>query len=100
MSGEERGRGRHYVKFVDGPAHGTTGIGPGIPCLSWSACRKTRGVDGPGAWAHYIGADDDTARYAGPCLEFDHGIRNPWEPEPCCCGREGCDGRGPWPEPE
>jgi uncharacterized protein (TIGR03382 family) len=23
--------------------------------------------------------------------------RRPVRPEPCCCGRPGCDGRGPWP---
>jgi hypothetical protein len=22
----------------------------------------------------------------------------PVQPEPCCCGRPGCDGRGPWPD--
>lgn len=51
-------------------------------CTSSAANDATR-------WAHYVVELHwfglwPTLNYAGPCREFDHGGRNPWDPQPEC----------------
>lgn len=47
-------------------------------------------------WRHYVYIADGRYEYMGVCAEIDHEGGDPHD-HVCCCGREGCDGTGPWP---
>jgi hypothetical protein len=81
--------------LLDGPAAGRqlppdpVGLTPPTSC-----CVKPDGQD----WAHYVHVGDHQYEHAGSCRGIDHQGLSPWREEPCCCGRKGCDGSGPWPD--
>lgn len=94
---------RKMPRLVGGPFGGsrmTTLFGPVVAKTPYLCRRRATGL----GWEHYINEGDGRFVYGGPCIEFDHVNGPPGEPgKPdgagCCCGEDGCSGRGPWPHP-